>query len=532
MSARTGTPPLPDLHADSVGSVRAALIALSLLAAVLRITQAARLECVSRDGVHYVEFAKQLADDPIFYLRAHRSQPGYSLALLGTHRIIGTFVAADPVLAWQRCGQLLAIAAGVAVVPLVFALAAALFDRSCALIAAAFAALWPHAIECSADVLTDMPHLALYLLAMLLAIRAMRTGRFRPIAAAGLIAGAAYLVRQEALALPIGIAAAWWFATAAQPVRRRIAGMAAVALTFSLAVAPYVAATGSLLHKKGLHELLQGPQDENAAIRVPHDIRSTATPRLAGAVTLWSAPLSAAEGWARSGRYVFSTLAFMGVLWHRVPRAERSALRLVAVLAALHVAAVLLRGRSFGVISIRYMIVPAALCLPWSAAAFKQLAAVLRARSRTRAPVVVAALICIIPLLAPLRYAPNRGKLHLYDAGLWLRAHSDPADVVLTRPQLSPLVFYADRARYWPEGLPADRAIAEFDARRPTWFADFDAPTEPSQPPTPDERRFLERVRERLNGRPPDYSIDARGGRRIRLHRLAPPPQPSPARSL
>src|SRR5215468_5665806 len=53
----------------------AALLLASCIAAAIAIWSSAHLACISRDGTHYIEFAKQLAEDPAFYIRAQRSQP-------------------------------------------------------------------------------------------------------------------------------------------------------------------------------------------------------------------------------------------------------------------------------------------------------------------------------------------------------------------------------------------------------------------------------------------------------------------------
>src|SRR5215470_1248093 len=97
----------PHVAAPAISSATLRLGVLIVLALGLRVMQAARLECISRDGVGFVRFAKELASDPRFYLKAELSQPGYSAVLLATRRAIGPWLSSDPVLAWERSGQLL-----------------------------------------------------------------------------------------------------------------------------------------------------------------------------------------------------------------------------------------------------------------------------------------------------------------------------------------------------------------------------------------------------------------------------------------
>ncbi len=53
-------------------------LAVVLLALVVRAGLCANLACISRDGVHFVIFAKQLADDPVKWMQITTKQPGFS----------------------------------------------------------------------------------------------------------------------------------------------------------------------------------------------------------------------------------------------------------------------------------------------------------------------------------------------------------------------------------------------------------------------------------------------------------------------
>src|SRR5262245_15317066 len=160
MSSSPGIEPV--VAATPSGGVMAWLVLIVVVAAGLRVVQASRLECISRDGAFFVRFARELAVDPRLYMREESKQPGYSFAILGAKYSIGAWLSADPVMAWERCGQLIALAGGIAVVPLVYLLGSRVFDPRVGLIAAGLAAVWGPAVDLSADVLSDMPHLALY----------------------------------------------------------------------------------------------------------------------------------------------------------------------------------------------------------------------------------------------------------------------------------------------------------------------------------------------------------------------------------
>jgi 4-amino-4-deoxy-L-arabinose transferase-like glycosyltransferase len=473
------------------------LAVVLLAAAGVRLFQAARLGCISRDGVEYVAFAQRMAVDPVAAVNAWLLQPGYPAVVLVVHRVCGGLLSADPVLAWERSGQLAALLGGVISVWLIYLLTARLFDRTTGCIAAALAAMWPQAIELSADVLTDMPHLALYLAALLLAERGLRGGRAATLGAAGFLSGIAYLVRQEALVLVLAALACRLWPGAERRWRVRLLGSAALVMAFALPVAPYAAATGKLMHKKSIRQLLE----------------SGAEARQAAAVDWLSAPLHAAEGWARSGRYVFSTLAVIAVLWRRVPRSDRSVLRLLMAVVALHLLAVWLRGRSFGEISSRYMLIPAALTIPWSAAALRELCtAAWTRRPMGRATVLGLLVLTTAPLVWPLRQAPNHDSAALREAGMWLRAHARPEDEVLAPGRLKAVCFYADLARVWPR--PTEPDVMWQNMRlRAAWFADLTGHPRWTEA----ERAFLEHCRREWGDAPVVFEGGLGGGRVLRI---------------
>jgi len=553
-----------DLSAASAWRILAAVL---VVGAGLRIASAARLGCISRDGAFYVAFARQLADDPVRAMQEQLAQPGYSAMLLAVHGLAGGWMSRDPVLAWERCGQSIACAAGAAVIALLYALGLRLFDRTTALAAAALAAVWTQAVELSADVLTDMPHLALYLAAVLLLLAAVRTGRRATLAAGGFIAGMAYLMRQEALGLPLAGAACWMLSRSAGGWRRRTAGVALLAAAFAVPVAPYALATGKLMHKKSIWQLLQPPADPAAddpavsliepprfsvdmlpsspiddppssrvdepasfAVDEPPSSAVDEPPGLsrrshrAGSVTIWSAPLHMLDGWARSGRYVLSTLAVLGMVWPAVRRAEPTGRRLFVVLVGLHVAAVLLRGRSFGEISSRYMVVPAALSIPWAGAALAEMARRMgrvagRPAALARAAGTTLGMAALVVMLAPLRSGVNADKRGLRDAGTWLRAHSRPEEVVIAPRKLSPLLFYADRVHFWPDAARDDEIAAALRAAGPAWYIDHDE--------SPRGDVAADAVRRCLIGdRPasqPAHLFTVGSGRTARIYRLSGP---------
>lgn len=461
-----------------------------LVAVAIRIYAAAVLPCISRDGVFFVDFAQQLAADPTGAMRIQTKQPGYSFLLLAAHRVCGAALAKHAPLAWERTGQAISIMGGVAGVLLIFAITRHLFDANIALFAAWLAAIWPQQVALSADVLSDALHLALYLAALLAAVRALR-GQLLAAIACGILAGFAYWLRQEALGAALaGAAAIGWFGAGTR--QRRLIGAICVALGFIAVAAPYSLMAGRLMPNKSLHDLLFGPKTEPVMHQLPLHIEERGvlkaelpatrfieiTPHRAGPVNWWNGPGRIAAAWARSGAYVISTLALIGMLWVRCPSSRTPVRWLILIAAVFQVLAAQLRGLSFGEMSDRYLLIPTALSIPWAAVALREIIVAMHERiSRSSATPSAALTFFMVALAsAPLIYRALRpgpaASRWQRDAGAWLAANGAAGETVLASWHVAPLAFYSGLPRVWPAGPTRAAMIADPVVVNADWFID------------------------------------------------------------
>ena len=138
---------------------------------------------ISRDGVTFIWYAQRLANGPIAQMRVQDQHPLYPVSVYAAHRVIDAVQnvfpdwLADPVVSWPAAAMAVTLAGGLLVVVAVSCLAAALFDRRVAILAALLAALTAEFCQLSADALSDMPHLALYLFALAAGIRGIGRAR-------------------------------------------------------------------------------------------------------------------------------------------------------------------------------------------------------------------------------------------------------------------------------------------------------------------------------------------------------------------
>ncbi|HVP10537.1 MAG TPA: glycosyltransferase family 39 protein [Phycisphaerae bacterium] len=501
-----------------------ALAATLLLALVLRGVLCSRLACLSRDGVQFITFARQLASDPIATMTATTKQPGFSWLLLGLHGAVNLVVDASSPFAWQRCGQTIALVGGICVCGLIFVLTRRLFDTATTAIAGIFGAVWPQGAHLSADVLSDMPHLALYLAAFLFAYRALKSDRLGWLVPSGIVAGLAYMLRQEAMGLVVAAAVCWAWPDRRRSWLRQLAGVATVALCFAAVIAPYSIATGKVLPNKNPWNLLFGtPQklttetsnekDEGGRMKDEKVAEAGATAVVgslfilhpssfifpsaslparrdgdvfAGVTSWWMAPPKMIEGWAKSGRYIISTLFLLALVLKSAPRADPTGRRLAIAAVFLQLLAVQFRIKSYGEISSRYMIIPLVLCIPWAASGLLALLNVVAARLRAAWNVqsidvrTLGTILVALPMLYYLARPINYEKAQFRHAGEWLYQHARPGDLVLAHDRLEQLMFYAGRTypdQTWLRCSPTEsvEAIrAEISQRHPQWYVDVE----------------------------------------------------------
>lgn len=204
---------------DSCRRYRQTVIFLTLvvLAALgVRLLVAGRAEMISRDGAKFIWYAQGLNHDPLGEMRLQDQHPLYPALVLGTHKVLDSIraifgvVPVDPVQSWSLAAVIVTLVGGAAVVIAVYLLANALFDARVALIAALLAAVAAEFCQLSADALSDMPHLSVYLWAMAAGIHGLRDRKRVWLFIAGVLSGIAFLFRPEgaevAIVITVGIA--------------------------------------------------------------------------------------------------------------------------------------------------------------------------------------------------------------------------------------------------------------------------------------------------------------------------------------
>lgn len=457
------------------------MVAIVLTAAALRLTLAAAMPSLSRDGVTYCWYARDLGQTGWRLLRNPDVQqhPLFPALILAVHRAAQPWIAQDGPLLWQRCGQLVSGVSGLAVVVLCAWLArrvALLLDRPewsnrAALAAAALVAVLPLNAWLSADVMSDSLHAAFYLLALGLALD-LRSGR--SCLACGVAAGLAFLVRPEGAVTAVG-AAAVLASAASSPVRVRLTRLTWLAVGFVVLASPYWIASGKLsakLEKPTLDavdalSMLGAPP---RWVRLAHGPPSLCRGEPTAATTLDARAhtLSFLQredlGWprglvmtvyhvGRAGRVVVPALA-IPVLVFAGRRLLRGGLLGMTVCFVVHFGLLWLLIVRHGYLDPRHALVLPLMLIPMAALAlvhlWRQGPGLPRIASRG------VALACLGVLAAYAIRIPNGETAHLRRAGAWLSENEPAAGrVLLCGSSQRRVAFYADmRMARWDEEQP------------------------------------------------------------------------------
>ncbi len=180
------------------------LLLLLVLVAGLRIWQLYDTEVASRDSIAYIRYAWRLENEPWRkVMRDSEHHPGYPFAIYLVAKPMCWLMPGNQPRAMQISSQLVSCFASLLMVFPMFYLGRELFDRRVAFWAALLFQVLPGPGRILADGLSDPLYLLGAATTVWLAVVALRTGKPRWFVLAGLTSGLTYLIRAEALVIPM-----------------------------------------------------------------------------------------------------------------------------------------------------------------------------------------------------------------------------------------------------------------------------------------------------------------------------------------
>ena len=467
MKARSRPTPNPAATAGApagdarVRTLRRAAWGLIIAAILIRGVLALLMPSMSRDGVTFCWYAADLREQGVAYLQTDqaRQHPLFPLLILGVFEIAQTFGAVDDPWVWQRCGQVVTLAAGVAVLLLSGAIARRLTQRlelplnaeAVRVAAIALAALLPLHNWLSADVMSDEVYLAFFLGAgrILVDLHCGRTALF-----AGLLGGLAFLTRPEGAVLPLAGLAALALQVGKSPLYRIASRAALLLIGFAMLATPYWAITGKFSNKKDVMEV--------AAASAPLHARAPAAVALPPGLLLAKLEMRDVAWYAvapdtlytlfRAGRVVIPLLA-IAPLWSLRRRWLSPALAGLLAAAAGHFALTLLLLWKYDYQAPRHLLPVVGVLSVFAAMLLARLHGLYRERG-IRGGHLLLGIVVYAPLLLIALRVPNGADGYWVTAANALRRQdSHIADrTILSGSSARRLVYYAGaKWAYWPE---------------------------------------------------------------------------------
>jgi len=176
-----------------------------LLAALVRLFLFWQYYCISSDGVHYIDAAKDFFSGRTAEGLSSVYPPGYPLMVASLYALIGN---------WEIAGQIWSLLSGVLLLIPLYVLCKRLYGEKVALAACFLAAIAPHLARYSAHVRTESLFILLSTVALLLFHQGIEAGLVNRFFYGGLVSGFAYLVRPESIGflaiVPITLAVRCW----------------------------------------------------------------------------------------------------------------------------------------------------------------------------------------------------------------------------------------------------------------------------------------------------------------------------------
>ncbi len=495
----------------------AGLLLICALALLLRAYHVWAAVTVSPDSALLITYARDLAADPLSALRGYDQHPLYPILILLFHKPL-TWIAGDGPNGWILAGRLVTIAGSLGAILALYWLTSRIYGRRRGLIAAAMLAVLPDACRFGADVLTDLPHLALYLTGLAALLTGMQTRRSRYLLLGAAASALAFLTRPEGgSVLLVGVLVLLF--QRVWPLRRRVGLAVAMVLVFCCLVGPYQFATGKLIPKKSPLDLLKF----GFAARVEQPPESPQSPQQASvgqcpaqaeasrAANLL-VPVDVLRQWVRAGRVVYILLAIVGVI---VARPRGVAARVLGIALGIHLLLLHALEYRYAYLDRRHALILVALSLPLAAEGAWWLsrglaARVVRSPWLTRPRLVVGIVAFCVLVTSPWLLRPiHSGYERVRAAASWLAGNTPPDTPIIGDSRLRRVALYADRRfiewRWWGGEV---RYLAECLNEHPTGYfiVDTEHMTSPARNP-----EFFE-------------DLDGLFGQRLELLHAAPEP--------
>ena len=235
---------------------------------------------IARDGVVFIEYAKNFETAPTETMLQEYQHPGYPAMILVIHKAIRLLSESESLLSWIYSAQSIALVFRLLTITVLYFIGKNLVGSRFSFWAILILIFLPKPAHYGSDALSDWPHLFFLATGMLLLIRASTNRRWWLFGFAGLTAGVGYLIRPECAqviiygSLWLGLQLFWAKRTLDRP--KTVLALALLLVSFLVAAGPYMRLKGAAFPKKDLGEFAVNTQTSQVVLSQRQIVSNTA----------------------------------------------------------------------------------------------------------------------------------------------------------------------------------------------------------------------------------------------------------------
>jgi len=233
---------------------------------------------IAKDGITFIEYAKNIEIHPQKTMLEQDQHPGYPAMILGAHKIASLFIEDDSVFSWIYSAQSIAMVFRLLAIIVLYFIGKNLVGAKFSFWAVLILIFLPKPAWNGSDALSDWPHIFFLAVGMLLLIRGAISKKWWMFGLAGAAGGAGYLIRPECIQV-IVYGLLWLSLQLFWPkhiVSKSKTALALVLLLigFCVLAGPYIKLKGAVFPKKKIVQLQPQVVSETTytADVVPSDI--------------------------------------------------------------------------------------------------------------------------------------------------------------------------------------------------------------------------------------------------------------------
>lgn len=154
---------------------------------------------ISKDGITFIEYAKNFEISPTKTMFQQEQHPGYPVMILGIHKIAGFLSESQSVFSWIYSAQSITLLFRILSIIVLYFIGRELVGARSSFLALLILVLLPKPAHYGSDALSDWPHIFFLAAGILLLMRGAISKKWWLFGFAGLASGTGYLIRPECI---------------------------------------------------------------------------------------------------------------------------------------------------------------------------------------------------------------------------------------------------------------------------------------------------------------------------------------------